>query len=84
MHKNVNEKRFSFTFLENMHKNVNEHMFSFTFLCIFHASVIFVQIFMNFSPKCRTKKLGIMYIIFGKILFTFELGKCNYSAQNGA
>ena len=26
---------------------------------------IFVRIFMNFSPKCRTKKLGMKYTILG-------------------
>ena len=31
----------------------------------FHATVISDQIFMNFSPKCRTKKLGIIYTILG-------------------
>ena len=43
-------------------------MFSFTFLCKCSCIcnfAIFVQIFMKFSPKCRTKKLGIIYTILG-------------------
>ena len=34
----------------------------------FHASVTanFVLIFMTFSPKCRTKKLGMMFTILGR------------------
>ena len=53
---------------ENLHKNVNENMFSFTFLCKFPCScnfAIFVRIFMKFSPKCRTKKLGMICTILG-------------------
>ena len=40
---------------------LNESMFSFTFLCKFSCIcnfAIFVRIFIKFSPKCRTKKLG--------------------------
>ena len=52
------------------HKNVNENMFSFTFLCKFsciYNSAIFVWTIMKFSPKCRTKKLGMIYIILGSV-----------------
>ena len=59
---------------EKLHKNVNKNMFPFTFLCNFHASVkffgIFVPIFMEFSPKSRTKKLGMIYTILESI-FSF-------------
>ena len=36
----------------------------------FHDSVtaIFVPIFMKFSPKCKTKKLGMILAIFGSLL----------------
>ena len=42
----------------------------------FHASVtaIFVQIFMKFSPKCRTKKLGMIYTILGSFC-SFLIGE---------
>ena len=53
---------------ENLHKNVNENLFSFTFLCKFSCLcnfAIFVQIFKQISPKCRTKKLGMIYTILG-------------------
>ena len=39
---------------------MNENMFSFTFLCKFSCIcnfAIFVQFFIKFSPKCKTKKL---------------------------
>ena len=53
---------------ENLNKNVNENMFSFTILykfsCICNFA-IFVRIFIKFSPKCRTKKLGMIYTILG-------------------
>ena len=39
--------------------------------CICNFS-IFVKIFLKFSPKCRTKKLGIIYT-FGKFLLHYEL-----------
>ena len=41
----------------------------------FHASAnfaIFVQIIMKFSPKCRTKKLGIIYTILGSFCSFFN------------
>ena len=53
---------------EKFHKIMNENMFSFTFLCIFSCICkfgIFVCFFMKFSPKCRTKKLGMIYTILG-------------------
>ena len=54
-------------------------MFSFTFLCKFLRIcyfAIFVQIFMKFLPKWKTKKLEMIYIHhFGKFLLIFELGK---------
>ena len=31
----------------------------------FHASVTLVRIFTKFSPKCRTKKLGMIFTILG-------------------
>ena len=43
-------------------------MLSFTFLCKFSCIcnfTIFVRIFMKFSPKCRTKILGMIFTIFG-------------------
>ena len=49
-----------------MHKNVNENVFTFTFLCKFSCIcnfANFVLIFMEFSPKCRTKKLGMIHYI---------------------
>ena len=45
-------------------------MFSFTFLCKFSCICnfgIFDQIFMKFSPKCRNKKLGMIYTILGSL-----------------
>ena len=53
---------------ENLHKNVNENMFSFTFLCKFSCIcnfAIFDWIFIKFSPKSKSKKLGMIYIILG-------------------
>ena len=47
-------------------KNVNENRFSFTFLCNISCNgyfAIFVRTFMKFSPRSRTKKLGIIYTI---------------------
>ena len=64
---------------ENLHKNVNENKFSFTFLCKFSCICnfgIFVQIFMNISPKCRAKKLGSIYMILGSF--------CSYFTWEGA
>ena len=63
----------SFKTHENLHKNVNENMFSyenmfsFTFYANFLASVtfLFVWIFVKFSPKSRTKKLGMIYTVLG-------------------
>ena len=53
-------------------------MFLFTFYSNFHASVtlLFVWIFMKFSPKCRSKKLGLIYTNFGKLLLIFSLFVC--------
>ena len=51
-------------------KKVNENMFSFTFLCKFSLIcnfAIFAWIFMKFPPKCRTKKLGMIYTILGHL-----------------
>ena len=62
---------------ENLHKNVIENMFSFTFLCKFSwicIFAIFVWIFMKFSPKCRSKKLGMIHH-FEKVLSHFLIGK---------
>ena len=71
---------------EYLHKNVNENMFSFTLLCKFSCIcnfAIFVRIFMNFSPNYRTKKLGMIHIVyFGKFLLNFELGRGRDSAPN--
>ena len=53
---------------ENLHKIVNENMLSFTFLCKFSGIcnfAIFIEIFIKFSPKCRTKKLRNMFTISG-------------------
>ena len=44
------------------------------FYANFHASVIllyFVQIFMKYSPKCRTKKLGMIYTPFWDVFAQF-------------
>ena len=53
-------------------------MFSFTFLykvsCICNFA-IFVRIFMKFSPKCRTKQLGMIYTILGSFCSFFNCGK---------
>ena len=52
---------------EKLHKNVNENMFSLIFLCNFSCICnfgIFVWIFMRFSPECRTKKLGMIIMIY--------------------
>ena len=69
---------------ENLHKNVNENMFSFTFLCkfscIFHFA-IFVQIFMKFSPKCRTKKLGKIYTVLGSFCSFFHWLRADIRSQ---
>ena len=62
---------------ENLHKNVNKSMFSFTFLCKFSCIcnfAIFVQIFMKFSPKCRTKNMGMINTILGSF-GSFLIGK---------
>ena len=59
---------------ENLHKNVNENMFSFTFLFKFSLIcnfAIFGQIFMKFSPKCRTRKLGMINTILGSFCSFF-------------
>ena len=64
---------------EKLHKTVNENMFSFTFLCKFSwicNFIIFDRIFMKFSPKCRTKKLGMIY----SILISF----CSFLNWEGA
>ena len=53
---------------ENLYKDVNENTFSFTFLCKFSwicNFAIFARIFKKFPPKCRTKKLGMIYTILG-------------------
>ena len=50
-------------------------MFSFTFLCKFSCIcdfAIFVRIFMKFSPKCRSKKLGMIYTILGSFCSFFN------------
>ena len=63
---------------EKLPKNVNENMFSFTFLCNFSCICnfgIFNRIFMKFSPKCKTLKLGMIYTILGKFLLIFKLGR---------
>ena len=63
---------------ENLHKNVNEnnHVFIHIFYAIFHGSVTanFARIFMKFQPKCRTKKLGMIYTILGSFAH-FLIGK---------
>ena len=49
---------------------MNENRFPFTYLCKFLCIcnfAIFVQIFMKFSPKCRTKKLGMINTILERV-----------------
>ena len=63
---------------ETLYKNVNENMFSFTFLCRSSCICnfdILVRIFMKFSPKCRTKKLGMIYTILECFCLYFLIGK---------
>ena len=72
---------------ENLHKNVNENRFSFTFLCKFSHFcnlAIFVLIFIKFSPKYRTQKLGMRYTIIGSFCSFFKWGRGQYSAPNQA
>ena len=39
---------------------------------LYHASVIFVQIFMKFSQKCITKNFGMIYTIWGSFFSFFN------------
>ena len=37
---------------------------------------------MNISPKCRTKKFGMIKHHFGKFVHIFELGRGRYSCDH--
>ena len=65
---------------ENLYKNVNENMFAFTFLCKFSCIcnfAIFDRIFIKFSPKCRTKKLRMIYTNLGNFRSFFNLERAD-------
>ena len=49
-----------------LHKMWMKTCFHSYFYAYFHAFVSFVPIFMKCSPICRTKKLGMIYTIFGR------------------
>ena len=63
---------------ENLYKNVKENYENVVFihiLCKFSCIcnfAIFVRIFINFSPKCRSKKLGMIYTILGNFAHFFN------------
>ena len=58
----------------NFHKNVNENICNFAILD---------WIFMKFAPKCRTKKLGMLYSILGRFCSFFNWEWANILPKSG-